>query len=132
MNQALQAIGRATVEARLVDWAREYGGGRYEAIGWSTGPHILAKLIEFGGFMPGSGAPRGTIAMTAADEVEKIVKRLAIGWPDHALILRCDYFHPGMAMDGRLDLLRRARVKVSKAGYYAKLESAKLYMAGAL
>lgn len=132
MNQALQAIGRATVEARLVDWAREYGGGRYEAIGWSTGPHILAKLIEFGGFMPGSGAPRGTIAMTAADEVDRVVKRLAQSWPAHAAVIRSDYFSPGMAMGSRLEFLRLQGHKMGKSSYYQFLESAKLYVAGAL
>lgn len=120
------------LNARLVEWSREYGGSRYEAIGWSTGPHILAKLIEFGGFLPGSTAPRSMATLTPADEVERAVKRMAEGWPSHARILRCDYFQPGMAMDARLEMLRRAGVKVSKAGYYAKLESAKFYLAAIL
>lgn len=123
---------REVVESRLVDWAREYGGGRYASIGWSTGEHILAKLITFGGFLPGSSAPRGMIAMTPADEVEQVVKRLAKGWPAHARVLRCDYFTPNMAMDNRLALMRRAGHKISRAGYYQKLESAKLYVAGSL
>ena len=128
----INRLANAVLESRLTDWAREYGGSRYASLGWSTGPHILAKLIEFGGFLPGTSAPAGGSGMTAADEVEQIVKRLAKTWPDHAKVLRCDYFSPGMAMPARLDMLRRAGYRISRAGYYIKLESAKLYVAGSL
>jgi hypothetical protein len=125
-------ITEAVLEARLVGWAKEYGGGRYVTLGWSTGEHILARLVTFGGFLPGSSAPRSCAAMTEADQVEQAVKRLAKGWPAHARVLRLDYFSPGMAMENRLNFLRRYGHKMSRAGYYNKLESAKLYIAGSL
>lgn len=128
----LAEVSKMVLESRLTDWAREYGGGRYVSLGFSTGEHVLARLIEFGGFLPGSSAPRCTISLTMADEVENVVRRLAKTWPAHARVLRCDYFCPGMAMDARLDLLRRAGHKMGKASYYIKLESAKLYVAGSL
>ena len=132
MADVVRVLSHSIVDSRLKDWAREYGGGRYVALGFSTGEHVLAKLIQFGGFLPGSSGPKGMTALTAADEVERVVKRLASGWPDHARVLRCDYFRPDMAMPARLDLLRSAGTKLGRAGYYTKLESAKLYVAGAL
>lgn len=125
-------ITEAVLEARLVGWAREYGGGRYVTLGWSTGEHILARLVTFGGFLPGSSAPRNCAQMTEADEVEQAVKRLAKGWPAHARVLRMDYFAPNMAMENRLGILRNAGHKMSRASYYNRLESAKLYVAASL
>lgn len=125
-------VSKAVLESRLTDWAREYGGGRYATLGFSTGEHVLARLITFGGFLPGSSAPRGTLSLTSADEIEQTVKRLAKVWPAHARVLRCDYFTPNMAMDNRLKLLRKLGHKMSRAGYYQKLESSKLYVAGSL
>lgn len=125
-------ITEAVLEARLVGWAKEYGGGRYVTLGWSTGEHILARLVTFGGFLPNTSAPRSCVQMTEADEVEQAVKRLAKGWPVHARVLRCDYFAPNMAMENRLNMLRKLGHKVSRSGYYQKLESAKLYVAASL
>lgn len=130
--EAMAEVSKMVLESRLQDWSREYGGGRYATLGFSTGEHVLAKLIQFGGFLPGSSAPVGTAAYTMADEVEACVRRMAKCWPAHARVLRCDYFCPGMAMDARLDMLRRAGHKMGKATYYIKLESAKLYVAGSL
>lgn len=129
---AMAEVSKMVLESRLTDWAREYGGGRYATLGFSTGEHVLAKLIQFGGFLPGSTGPKGTVSLTMADEVEACVRRLAKSWPAHARVLRCDYFCPSMAMEARLDLLRRAGHKMGKASYYIKLESAKLYVAGSL
>ena len=131
-DEALSLIAKIVLEQRLTEWAREYGGGRYVTMGFSTGEHILARLITFGGFMPSSSAPCNPDSLTAADEVEQTVKRLAKTWPGHALVLRCDYFCLDMALDSRLDWLRRHKVKASRASYYQKLESSKLYVAGSL
>lgn len=131
-EDVVRMLSREIVESRLRDWAREYGGGSVVKLGFQTGEHILARLIEFGGFLPGSSAPPGGAGTTAADDVERVVKRLAVGWPHHARVLRCDYFRPDMAMPARLELLRRMGTKLGRAGYYTKLESAKLYVAGAL
>lgn len=132
-SATMAAITDEVLDARLADWVREYGGGRYENLGFSTGEHILAKLVKFGGFMPSSGgAPAGTASMTAADEVERVVRRLAQGWPGHALVLRCDYFHPDQAMPNRLDWLRSKGHKMGRSKYYVMLASAKGFVREAL
>ena len=125
-------VATAALDSRLSDWAHEYGGSRYEDLGFSTGEHILAKLVKFGGYMPSSGGPVAMPSLTPADEVERVVRRMAQCWPSHAMVLRCDYFYPGQAMDARLDWLRHKGHKLGRAGYYTRLESAKLYVAGAL
>lgn len=120
---------RATLEERLRDWAREYSG---PIIIGGSGDHILDKLIEFGGFLPGSTAPRNQVDPTPADQVEAVVRRMQEGFPAHARVLRCDYFARDIAMENRLDRLRSMGHKMSRAGYYNHLESAKLYVAGSL
>lgn len=129
---SMATVSKMVLESRLDDWAREYGGGKYATLGFSTGEHVLAKLIEYGGFLPGSTGPRNMVSLTMADEVEQIVRRMGKTWPAHAAVLRCDYFCPKMAMDARLEMLRKAGFKMGKASYYIKLESAKLYVAGSL
>jgi hypothetical protein len=120
---------RSTLEERLRDWAREYSGpitvGR-------PGPHILARLIEFGGFLPGSSSPRNQVMRTEADEIEDIVRRMERGYPWNAAILRYDYFHPDMAMESRLGFLRADGVEISRTNYFERLNLAKHFVAGAL
>jgi hypothetical protein len=129
---AMATVSKMILETRLDDWAKELGGGKYVNLGFSTGEHVLAKLVEYGGFLPGSSGPRNMTSMTMADEVEAIVRRMGKTWPAHEAVLRLDYFFKKMAMDERLDRLRKAGFKMGKASYYIKLESAKLYVAGSL
>lgn len=122
-------IIRANLEERLNDWAREYAG---PIVIGRQGAHVLAKLIEFGGFLPGSTAPRSQVDPTPADEIEAIVRRMTAAFPVNALVLRCDYWYRETAMPLRLELLGRAGAGMSKAAYFNNLTAAKLYVAGAL
>jgi hypothetical protein len=126
------AVSRATLESRLVEWGQEYGGSQYENIGYKT-QNLLQRLIEHGGFVPDSGGFRPVPIRTAADEVEAAVAQMErAGWRDLARIIRLDYFCPRMAMPARLDTLRALGIRVSRAGYYLKLNEAKAYVAGAI
>lgn len=125
----LKWVLRATIEERLQDWAREYSGPITIGRG---GAHILARLIEFGGFLPGSTAPRNQVARTAADEIEDYVRRLEKAYPGNAAVLRYEYFHPDMAMENRLGFLRADGLEVTRTGYYERLNQAKHFIAGAL
>ena len=126
------AISKAVLESRLVEWAKEYGGGRYEHIGWS-GRNLLQTLVEYGGFVPDSGGFKPVPIRSAADQVEAAVQRMERGgWFAHGKVLRCDYFNPHMAMNGRLDHLRLIGCGMSERGYYLKLDAGKLFVAGAL
>lgn len=122
-------IIRANLEDRLRDWAREYSG---PIVIGRQGRHILARLIEFGGYLPGVVNPRNVVARTAADDIEDIVRRMERVFPWNAAILRTDYFWPDSAMDTRLGFLRGEGIAVSRTQYFDRLAQAKQFVAGAL
>ena len=125
-------IDRLELDNRLKGWAQEYGGGKYENVGWS-GRNLLQTLVDHKGFVPSA---RGYIPVpirSAADEVENVVNHMDSGeWRMCACVVRCDYFAPHLAMDERLNRLRRIGVNVSRTRYYEMLAQAKAYIAGAL
>jgi hypothetical protein len=125
-------MDKATLEARLKGWAEEYGGGRYEHVGWHS-RNLLQTLVEHQGFVPNA---RGFIPIpirSAADEVETLVVRMeAAEYYRQGRVLRCDYFLPNLPMDVRLRNLRQIGIQTSRAGYYDLLAQAKAYVAGAL
>jgi hypothetical protein len=125
-------MDRAELDRRLKGWAEEYGGGRYENIGYHS-RNMLQTLVEHRGFVPDS---RGFIPVpirSAADEVEQVVNRMeADGWFKQGRVLRCDYFLPNLPMDVRLRNLRQIGNQTSRAGYYDFLAQAKAFVAGAL
>lgn len=123
---------RHELETRLKGWADEYGGGKYEHVGWHS-RNMLQTIIEHEGFIPDS---RGYIPVpirSAADEVEQAVNRMeADGWFKQGRVLRCDYFLPNAPMDTRFRNLRAIGIQLSRASYYDHLAQAKAYVAGAL
>lgn len=125
-------MDRRKLESRLENWAAEYGGSRYENIGYPS-RNLLKTLIEHEGFVPSS---RGYIPIpirSGADEVETAVRSMeAAGYQRQAHVLRCEYFMPNAHMEMRLANLLKAGVKTSRAGYYDYLAVAKAYVAGQL
>jgi len=125
-------LSRAELESRLKGWADEYGGGRYENIGYHS-RNMLQTLVEHQGFVP-SG--RGYIPVpirTAADEVERVVVAMEAGeYFKQGRVLRCDYFLPNIPMEVRLKNLHRIGIQTSRAGYYDFLAQAKVGVAAAL
>lgn len=120
------------LESRLRGWASEYGGGRYENVGWS-GHNLLQTLIEHKGFVPSA---RGFIPIpirSAADEVEAVVCDMERGnYFRQGRVLRCEYFVPNAPMEVRLQNLKRTGISMSRAAYYDSLAQAKAYVAGAI
>jgi hypothetical protein len=125
-------MDKKQLEARLSNWAEEYGGGRYENIGFQS-RNVLQTLVEHEGFIPSS---RGFIPIpikSLADEVESTVRAMeAFGYTRPGLVLRCEYFVPNAPMEIRLGRLKRVGVSISRAGYYDYLAIAKAYVAGQL
>ena len=115
------------IEARLIQWAREYGLGGEKNIGW-PGANVLHKA----GMPLGDRIPPGHI-LTDADRVQNIVAGMEKGGRyRQAMVLRCDYFRPGLAMDSRLAWLTRVGQRMSKATYETNLREAKAFVEGAL
>lgn len=120
------------LESRLVNWAEEYGGGRYENIGYPS-RNILQTLIEHQGFMPSA---RGYIPIpikSASDEVESAVRLMeSNGYFRPGRVLRCEYFVTHAPMELRLANLLKIGIRTSRSGYYDYLAIAKAFVAGQL
>lgn len=125
-------MDKKQLEGRLANWAAEYGGGRYENIGYPS-RNTLVSVIEHEGFMPSA---RGYIAIpinTQADEVEAAVRRMECnGLLRPGRVIRCEYFMPNAPMESRLDNLGRLAIHISKATYYDYLAIAEAFVLSAL
>ncbi len=116
------------LEARLVEWGKEYGGGKYENT--SGGSSWLASMMKWHG-RPPSGLGF-TPSCTAADEVHEAVKALSAqqqGWLP-AEVLRCEYWLPGQPVESKLQKLRKIGDNVSRVRYYQHLRIARVHVAG--
>jgi hypothetical protein len=125
-------MDKKALEGRLENWAEEYGGGRYEDIGYAS-RNILQTLIEHKGFIPSS---RGFIPIpirSMADEVESAVRLMeSLGYFRQGRVIRCEYFIRTAPMEVRLSNLKRIGISTSRAGYYDYLAIAKAFVAGKL
>lgn len=123
-------MDKKELDGRLVNWAEEYGGGRYENIGYAS-RNILQTLIEHEGFVPSA---RGFIPIpirSKADEIEAAVRMMeSTGYYRPGRVLRCEYFMPNAPMESRLQNLKRIGISTSRAGYYDYLAIARAYVAG--
>lgn len=120
------------LEARFAGWAKEYGGGRYEHIGYSS-RNLLQTLIEHGGFVPDAGGFKRPPVRTAADEVEIAVRAMeSSGMFKQGRIVRCEYFLPDSPEEVKLANLRKIGLPVSRSGYYVLLAIGKAYVRGVL
>lgn len=119
-----------TLEARLAEWGREYGGGRYDDTGWH-GVSPLAVLIKYRGRPPQGLNPRRIETNGPADQVELAVRAL-----EHqergmvpACVLRCEYFLPGQARESKLARLSRTGNRMDTSRYSQHLRLAKIHVA---
>lgn len=125
-------IDRTELEARLKGWAQEYGGGKYENVGWHS-RNLLQTLIEHKGFIPNGRGYVPVPIRSAADEVEQIVNEMESGgYYKQGRVVRCDYFLPNVPMDVRLRNLKHIGVDMSRASYFDHLAQAKALITGAL
>ena len=121
-----------TLESRLVEWGKEFGGGRYENVGWH-GYSPMLTLMTYHGSPPQGLNPRSRKDITPADEVEQAVTALAAqqrGW--HAAnVLRAEYTLPGKPVDAKIQILRSQRVHVpDRTRYSHLLHIGKVHVAG--
>lgn len=117
-----------TLEARLVEWGREYGGGKYETyIGLGNSP--LASMMKWHGRPPsGLGFVSSNLA---ADEVQDAIEALEKqqkGWTS-AQVIRCEYLTPGKPIHSKLQALRAMGENVSRTRYYEQLQLARVHVA---
>lgn len=116
------------LENRLTEWARHYGGSRYE--NESGGHSWLASLMKWHG-RPPSGLGFAT-ECRPADEVQQVVEDLQREDWLRSQVLRCEYLTPGQPIHSKLQRLRRLGENMGRSTYYARLRSARRYVAARL
>ena len=127
-----------TLEARLVEWAREYGGGKYglhanivggTAVGATFGNSPLASLMKWHGRPPdGLGFASDNLAADEVQDAIDALARQAKGWLP-AGVIRCEYLTPGQPMESKLQRLRAIGENVSRVRYYEHLRVARVHVA---
>ena len=119
-----------TLEARLAEWGKEYGGSRYDDTGWH-GVSPLAVLMKYHGRPPQGLNPRRIETNAPADEVERAVR--ALEGQDQgivsACVLRCEYCLPGQPRESKLGRMRKAGARMDTSRYSQHLRIAKVHVA---
>jgi hypothetical protein len=126
-------VRTSDLERRLIEWADEYGGGRYDHIGW-PGSSSVAVLMTYHGRAP-QGLHQRAIIGTAADQVEDIVRSLAkqTGGRTCAAILRTEYWMRSAALEHKLERLRiKDGIHVTENDYQRLMVAARDYVGNAL
>jgi len=123
----------AELEQRLMEWGREYGGGTTEYLGYPRQSSV-ATMMTYRGPAPRVNYSGPTRDRTPADDVQDAVSALAAqqdGWQP-AACLRAEYMTPGLAVESRIQGLRRIGISVSRVRYYQLLREGRVYVAGRL
>lgn len=110
------------LELRLRDWGTEFGGGKYENIGWQ-GLSPLASAILYRGPAPQGLAPITTKDRTPACDVFEAVralKRQAHGY-GAACTLEAHYLTPGSPFERKCQKLAEIGVLVTSKVRYSQL-----------
>lgn len=118
-----------TLEARLVEWGKEYGGGKYQDIGWH-GISPMAVMMKWHGRPPEGLGYHPTV--TGADEVQRAVDRIGAGESGALLssILEKEYQTPGLAVHSRLQRIRHEHgLSLQRTTYYKHLRKARSMVA---
>lgn len=121
------------LDSRLMAWADEYAGGRYESVGW-PGRSWLATMVKYHGRAPDGLAQRIVSLGTPADEVEAAVaelERYTDGYKP-GRVLRAEYWMRNAPEEQKLQALRAMGLPMSRQGYYGYLKLAKFHVAATL
>jgi len=119
-----------TLESRLTEWAREYGGRHYDDIGW-PGVSPMAQIMKYHGRAPQGLNPRRIETNSPGDQVERAIRALEGQERGRipACVIRCEYFASADAKDVKLSRLKRIGVDVKEVGYSQHLRIAKVHVA---
>ncbi len=127
-----------TLENRLVEWGKEYGGGKYGikatiengvVMGASYGDSPLASMMKWHGRPPDGLGYQSSC--TAADEVDEAVRALAsqpMGLLP-SIIITLEYWLPGQSIESKQARLRARGDHVGRTTYYKHLREARKFIA---
>lgn len=109
------------LEDRLREWAREYGGGRYDDTGWQ-GISPLHSLIKYHGRPPQGLNPKSLKDWTPADDVQRAMDvLLSDGQWAQVQVIKSFYMASWMAMEDRLQKLRQQGLPMGQSTFYRHL-----------
>lgn len=124
-------ITEKELDGMLIQWAKEYGGGKYENIGYPSRSY-LARLMERG-HSPVTQGHIPSRRRTQSDDIEQIVSDMeGSGMYKQGKALRCEYFLARAPEEQKLQNLRAIGCSMSRAGFYQYLREAKAWMVAAL
>lgn len=117
------------LEDRLREWAREYGGGRYDDTGWQ-GISPMHTLAKYHGRPPQGLNPRSAKDWTPADDVQRAMDSLlSEGAWSQVQVIKSFYMAPWMAMEDRLQKLRAMGLTMGQATFYRNLNDGRKTLA---
>lgn len=123
------------LEGRLIEWGKEYGGGKYENIGWQ-GKSPIITLMTYHGRAPEGLGYHPNPSKAPADYVEEAVARLQVQRSGYraAMVIRAEYMLPGQPVVSKLQKLCRIGVDLhgSRSRYSQLLTAARMFVAGHL
>lgn len=114
---------RGDLESRLTEWGIEYGGGKYEHIGW-TGKSHLHGVMKWHGRPPDGLSHHSS---TRADDVQLAIDTVQMSemGPLLVSILCGEYLTPGLTLESRLQRQRKLGNNIAKSQYYVRLQEAR-------
>lgn len=118
------------LEQRLIEWGREYGGGRYEDNGWH-GVSNIYPLTRYHGRPPQGLVPPRKGSRTRADDVQDAIMAL-MEQPSGlrpAMVIRAEYLEPGKPFESKQQGLKRIGQAMGRSDYYKQLKIARVHVA---
>ena len=109
-------------QAAYRQWAREYGRGMPDNIGYAS-VNALYNLERHAGYMPPSGGVRAPVA-TDADNTDRSIRAYAEDNFKYSRVLMCEYMHENDYMKSKLDRLSKIGINISHDTYARWLEDA--------
>lgn len=137
---AATAIPTSELECLLQQWGRQYGGSRYENVGFPT-QNVLVRVIQHKGHIPDSQIARRVVKLdSTADQVEAAVLRMHAEGVDgeaDAHILRVTYDPATVDVNARMRRLHAVGRRVGnlilanikRTSMYARMDRAKTRLA---
>lgn len=118
------------LEQRLVEWGKEYGGGKYEDNGWQ-GVSNIYPLTKYHGRPPQGLMPPRRGSRTQADDVQDAVRALETqpaGFRP-AMVIRAEYIEHGKPFESKRQGLKKIGQSMGRSDYYKSLKIARVHVA---
>lgn len=112
-------------------WFNEYGGGKYENVGWHS-KNMLQTMMDHKGIRP-DPSYKPVPMYTVADDIEAAVRSMeSCDMYVQAKCLRCEYFCPNLPVCVKLERLALIGLRMSRTRFFDNISRARFYLLGVL